>query len=367
MECTGHPPRQAARDLNASACRLADDARHPEDRPRLHLHSMRSDTLDDPVYLPFQLDLDRQRLLLVRLDAQQRADASFLDQRALPAQPQGVWVPLSMLPTANASAHAADYLFHIGHCGSTLLSQLLQSWSALQVLREPLPLRSLAAMPAPDSALLRKLCTLWARPLAPASRTLIKATSSCNALIEPLLGVDPRSRALLLDMPLTAYLATILKSESSLADVRAAASGRAAVLATTTGQMLVVETLTAPQLCASGWLGERVRFAALSAGTMGGRVLRIDFEALLAEPQATLSAIAAHLHLDADGVELATSARAWQRYSKAAAHHYDRQDRQHDLALARRRFAAQIEEGMRWAREFVARHPQLTDAVSPLP
>ena len=56
-----------------------------------------ADIFHDPEYLPFRLDLAGSRVLFVRLDARQRREAAFLDPRALPPQPQGAWLPLSML------------------------------------------------------------------------------------------------------------------------------------------------------------------------------------------------------------------------------------------------------------------------------
>lgn len=326
---------------------------------------MTANPLTDPDYLPFKLDLAGRRLLLLHLTAAQRAEAAFLDERVLPPQPQALWCPLSMLPSAIAQPAPLDFIFHVGHCGSTLLSRLLQTWPALQVLREPLPLRTLAAAERHDDVVLRQLLSLWARPQAPAARTLIKATSTCNGLIAPILDANPHGRAILLDMPLSAYLATILKSEASLADVRAAAAGRLQMLVETTGASLSLASMRPAQVCAMGWLAERIRFGALAAGPFARRVLRVDFEQLLSRPAHVLAAIAAHLQLDPAGIDAALAAPAWRQYSKATAHRYDRQDRDHDLALAWQRCAPQIEEGLQWAEAFVQRHPACAPALPP--
>src|SRR5688572_26505783 len=99
----------------------------------------------NPEFLPFKLDLVARRVLLVRLTATQRREAAFLDERALPAHADGGWMPLdAWLSQVVAPDIQADAIFHIGHCGSTLLSRLLESWPQVQGLREPLPLRTLA-------------------------------------------------------------------------------------------------------------------------------------------------------------------------------------------------------------------------------
>src|SRR5688572_14640957 len=190
--------------------------------PRRPLTLARMTPQTDPEFLPFKLDPVARRVLLVRLTAQQRREAAFLDERALPAGVDGGWLPLEALQL-EAKAPPADAIFHIGHCGSTLLSRLLESWPQLQSLREPLPLRTLAeAWPqlhAPESRLapqeasrlLQALWTAWSRPLGGQARSVIKATSGCNGLLAPLLDAQPAMRAVLLDMPLRPYLATLLK------------------------------------------------------------------------------------------------------------------------------------------------------------
>lgn len=314
--------------------------------------SMSADILHDPGYLPFRLDLEKGRVLFVHLDAQQRRDAAFLDQRALPSQPQGAWAPLSLLPTPDTRHTIADGIFHIGHCGSTLLSRLLDSWPELEGLREPLPLRDLAAAwqgTAPPRELLFALMACWRRPLPPCTRVAIKATSSCNALIEPMLRDGGLRRAILLDMPLEPWLATLLKSEDSVRDALAASEERAGVLH---AHGIAMDDTLAPrdaiEACAMGWLAERQRFEALASGPYASRVLRVDFEDLLASPEATLSRIAAHLELDAAHVPHAMASLAWGRYSKAQQHGYGREDREHDLALARERFGTEIASGVAW-------------------
>lgn len=326
--------------------------------------------LDDPDYLPFKLDLVMRRVLLVRLDSAQRREAAFLDERALSPQVDGGWVTLEQLLSTRSEAAPADAIFHIGHCGSTLLSRLLESWPGVQSLREPLPLRTLAeAWPqrnqaesrlSPDDAgrCLDALWSAWSRPAGGGERVVIKATSSCNALVGPLLEGRPDMRAILLDMPLRPYLATLLKSPDSLRDAAAASADRLCDLRARCGdEGLFLHALSVPQQCAMGWIAERLRFAA-HARACGERVLRVDFEQLLAEPETVLARIARHLGLASEGIAAAMRSPAWGRYSKAQSHGYGREDRAHDLTLAMQRHGADIAQAERWHDAFVQRHPR---------
>ncbi|MFC3814213.1 hypothetical protein [Lysobacter sp. GCM10012299] len=334
--------------------------------------------LDDPGFLPFKLDLVGRRVLFLRLDAAQRREAAFLDDRALPANADGAWVPLDTVLARDAAAvPSADAIFHIGHCGSTLLSRLLDSWPQLQGLREPLPLRTLAEAwpgldelqsrlsPAQAAQLLRALWSRWSQPLPPQTRSVVKATSSCNGLIAPLLQSQPTMRAVLLDMPLRPYLATLLKSPASVHDAASAAGERLRDLHTRgVADGTALHALSLPQQCAMGWLAERVRFSATARGEHAARVLHMDFDALLAQPREQLQRLAEHFDLDAAGLDTATASPAWGRYSKAQAHGYGRDDRAHDLALAMERHGAQIAEGEAWVEAVMRRHPQLADMTT---
>ena len=329
---------------------------------------MSASPLQQPEFLPFKIDLVMRRVLWLRLDAQQRREAAFLDDRAMPADPQGGWMALDALLAAdNANPTPAHAIFHIGHCGSTLLSRLLDSWPELQGLREPLPLRTLAELwpmlGHPQARLSetqapRLIDALWARwsmPLPPMQRNVVKATSSCNGLIAPLLSRQSGMRAILLDMPLRPYLATLLKSPASVLDAANAAGERLAHLQSRgIARDVALHELTLPQQCAMGWWSERLRFEALASGAHAARVLRIDFEALLQHPERELHRIAAHLELDPAHVAIALASPAWGRYSKAQSHGYGRDDRAHDLALAMQRHAGEIAEGEAWLSRFMA-------------
>jgi hypothetical protein len=329
---------------------------------------------DAPDALPYRLDTDRRRVLMLRMSAAARTEAAFLDARGMPVQPEGAWLSFDafLARSAQVSRAQLDWIFHIGHCGSTLLARVLEAWSQVGVLREPLPLRTMATMSAATTeddwqALLRGCSAMWSQPLAPAARVAIKATSSCNALIAPILTFAPGDRAVLLDLPLRAWLATLFKSPDSIRDATASAPARWTELCTHSGVMGSPPLPTADdaELCAMGWLAEQARFGHLAGGSHAEAILRINFEDVMASPAQSLAAIARHFGLVMEGVDAALASPWWSRYSKAGEHVYDDADRRHDLALAQQRFATGIARGERWVDAWIAVHPALTlDAVA---
>ena len=328
----------------------------------------------DVDWLPYRLDVALRRVLWVRMDAAQRERAAFLDDRALPADVEGTWAPLDAWPASMGDA-PCDAIFHIGHCGSTLLSRVLGTWPGVQALREPMALRTLAAQwpgrGAMDAwlsteALDRVFDATWSAlsRTADGGRTLVKATSSCNALIAPLLMRRPTSRVVLLDMPLRAYLATLLKSPGSMGDALAAAPERLLDLrARGHGDDWALHALDPATQCAMGWLAERVRFDALHAAHPT-RVLRVDFHALLADRAGQLARIADFLGLDLSQLDPALRDDAWGRYAKAESHAYDSNAREHDLALSVQRNSEAIGRARAWVDHEVARDPALQRVIA---
>lgn len=330
----------------------------------------------DAQWLPYKLDVVLRRVLWIRMDAASRARAAFLDDRALQADAEGMWAPLDTTPAAGAQTRC-DAIFHIGHCGSTLLSRVLGTWPGMQALREPMVLRTLAQAWQTRGAIEARLSdteldlvfdALWtALARAPdADRTAVKATSGCNALAMPLLTRRSGARVVLLDMPLRPYLATLLKSPASLGDALAAAPERLLDLHARGHGGLALHALEPALQCAMGWLAERVRFDAL-ARSHPTRVLRVDFHALLADRAGQLARIVEFLELDRAHLDAALTSEAWNRYAKAEAHAYTPGDRAHDLALSVQRNGPAIDRAMQWVAARVAADSRLQCAVSDAP
>lgn len=329
----------------------------------------------DPQAFPFKLDLPGQRALVVRLPDSEIRAASFLDERLLGAQSQGGWIPLdALLQSSSLSAPPAPAaIFHIGHCGSTLLSRMLDGLEQVLGLREPLVLRTLAEhaeqLDAPTARLSREqwlhlfhntIGWLQRRGVG-AMRTVVKATSSCNVLIEPWLKADSAATALTLHVDLSTYLLTMLKAESSRQDADTFIAQRLGFLHRALGdESLRLYALDQAQRIALGWFAEMLRFEQL-AQRWPTRLLQLDFADLLADPAQQLLAVARHLQLEADpqSVQRALAAGITGRYSKATEHAYGPADRQADLNAARERFSDEFNGAMRLARGLLERYPLL--------
>ena len=185
-----------------------------------------------PEIFPHQLDLIGDKLLLVELSAAEVSAASFLDQRVIKQTTKGAWVSWQTIVEIfdkAPEAKPASFIFHVGHCGSTLLSRLLQFAKDTQSLREPLPLRTLAQdlADAGDGrsfltreALFERLQVLskmWSRG---ADHTVIKATSICTDLLPCIHSIEPGAKSIFVYNRAETHIATLLAGENAMMDLR---------------------------------------------------------------------------------------------------------------------------------------------------
>jgi hypothetical protein len=335
--------------------------------------------LSDPGLLFYQMDIVQRRALIVRSSEDEIRKASFLDERLGLQGRDGFWLPLDELNALAGSlsddAASPDFIFHIGHCGSTLLSRLLDRSPHVLGLREPLPLRELAAslrdLDSPLSridrstweGLLRTCLALLGRRFAPQQRIVVKATSTCNGLVNPILERCPKSRAVLLYIRLEPYLATMAKAAAGGLDALHAAPARLQYLHDCLDDDSIrLHDLKPPEIVAMNWVAELARFDQLSrASPARERMLMLDFEQLLLNVYRGLGDVCRHLGIaeaDSDSTQ-DPHASVLGAYAKSPAHAYSPTDRDHDLSLSRRKFSTEIELGLRWAERVMGEHDQL--------
>ncbi len=322
----------------------------------------------DPGWLLHQLDVIGDRALFYRATPAVYRGSLFLDERIALREPAQQIVPVPELTARLTGARPrADFIFHVGHCGSTLLSRLLETAAGLLALREPVPLRALAAflrdrahplgLVAPEDypALERTVIALLARRFEADKTTLIKATSDCGVLAERTLEMNPDNRAVCLYLELDEFLATMLRSELRRQETAHFAQSRLADLHLLLGSDEIrIYRLSAGELCAMSWASNLLTLARLKE-RCAGRVLWLDFIALLDDFRAGLTRAAEFLGLDiAPGaLEGALDSGLLSGYSKDPDLRYDRSARDAELADCRRRFAAEIAAGKRWIERLI--------------
>ncbi|HUH95605.1 MAG TPA: hypothetical protein VL742_21000 [Casimicrobiaceae bacterium] len=320
---------------------------------------------ESPDAYPHKIDLVGLVVLFVRLGARAYRSASFLDDRVLGPDSQGIWTAFSGVVDALRSAPPGlpvHFIFHTGHVGSTLVSRLLDETGEVLSLREPLPLRTLAeahdALARVDSLLshadfasmLAVLLRLWGRGYDGTSSVVVKATSSVGRIASALLRLDERSRAIYISLPPEPYLAALLAGANSGVDLRGHGPERMRRLQSRLSVPLPpLHKLSAGEMAAMSWLAESwSRYEALTQ--CSSRIAGVDFDQFLADVEPGIGRILEHFGLPHGAALLSNLGRSpvLTRYSKAPEYAYTPALRAEVLRESRRINGEEIRRGMRW-------------------
>ena len=285
---------------------------------------------------------------LIRMDAAAYRQASFLDDRMLGDALESRLCSLDeVIAAGNTIANRpANWIFHIGHVGSTLISRLVGELAGILSLREPRSLRDLGeADPAERSALALALRNAMARPLAPGQVVVVKATSFVSDHA-PLL-IAPGARALLLFATPRHYIEGILAGENSVNELRALATERDRRLAMR-GIMLTGFAASDAHLAAAAWLCEMSALDVAGDAVAADQLMWADFDALLLDTGGALTRIVAHFGVAATPAEVDAiiSGPLMRRYSKALEFDYSPALRADLLAEAGRTHCADVDAAL---------------------
>jgi hypothetical protein len=310
----------------------------------------------DPSWFPFLLDPAHDQLLLVRKTEAHYRAASFLDKRSVSARDARALVPWKQVASAvdPAARRDAQYIFHIGHSGSTLVSRLLGALDGVLGLREPLLLRTFTEVfgaedwaEAEMAARCDALIALLSRTFRAKQRTLVKAASVTSEIADWL--VPAGSRTLFLWVRPRVYMETILSSDASRHELAVLTPSRIARLAChCPGLSLDLAQMNEAQKAGLAWTCEMTSLARAAGAIGADRALWIDFDEFLAGPAALLSSAAHFLGHDLAGneAEALCSGPLMRRYSKAPEYEYSPDLRRGLLSDAERRFRHDIEDAL---------------------
>ncbi len=302
-----------------------------------------------PSLFPLNVDINTDNVQFVHLSEAEYASASFLDNRMLQPNQRLAWMPWSELqPAAQGLPLDCNFIFHISHAGSTLLSRLLACHPAFFSIREPAILRLFAGGYLPER--LPVYLSLWSRTFHPEQTAVIKATSFVSQIAGELLRAVPNSRGILMYTPARTFLAALL--DGAMCDIDDRAASRIERL----GQRglyceMRLDDLSPGQRVAMSWLCEMLSLAD-AAMHHPDRVMWLDFDNFLRERQFWLGRCFSHFgHSHVDSASLLANS-TMQRYAKRPEVRYDSELRSHLLAQADRKFATEITAGMAWLEHF---------------
>jgi hypothetical protein len=208
----------------------------------------------------------------------------FLDNRISPAAEGTMRVPVQALGGEARPRAVTAWIFHVAHCGSTLLARALDDPDANLVLREPLALRQLAV--SSGRSALPLVAAMVSKRYRPELPTVVKANVPVNFLLPDLVALDPDARAVFLYSGLRDYLLAILRSDNHRGWLRHVTTQ----LETYLGDL---SSVSDAERCAALWLAQMRAYTAAIAEMPNARAL--DAEAFFAAPGPIVKAAADHL------------------------------------------------------------------------
>lgn len=280
------------------------------------MRSNRDEIIRDAAWYLFDLNIELEKFRLLRLNEDFFRATPFLDARILSSESRFVLDDLSNLsnlfPPVNASNSGRIYIFHIGHCGSTLLSRALSLSMDMLPLREPVPLKMLAdllrdlhqatsMLTTDDWRLLAdSMVTAFSRTFRDSQLVAIKASRTCNNLINTFIESQKDIRVLLLHLSLNSYLAVMLARSGISADVRIQAVSRIKDWMNIPGcEQLRLSQLEPIQLIVLAWLTNMYQMQT-AARKLNKNVLCLDFDAFLSGPNSHLEEICQFFGLESE-------------------------------------------------------------------
>jgi hypothetical protein len=332
----------------------------------------------DSVWFPHALDTIFDRVLLVRRTPADLRAASFLDDRSLqPGTERKVvaWAEVAAALPRDARRDA-QYILHISHVGSTLVSRLLGEIPDILSLREPAILRTfhevLTLLGRPECpwapewapARLDTLSALLSRTFHPRQRALIKATSFTSEMAPGL--ISPGSRALLLYATPQRFVAGLLAGEGARSDLHQLAGARLARLSRALGEgPWTLWSLSEGEKAAMSWLCEMVALEEAARQIGPADVRWLDFDVFLDDAAAQLVELASFFGHETGAAEAERICRGplMNRYSKGLEHAYSAQLRNDVLASAAAMHRHEIGAAMAWLEKAARRYPKAAECL----
>lgn len=323
----------------------------------------------------YDYDLNQQTFALMRIEEELYRAASFLDGRIREHDCPTVAYELKhlaqMFPRLGDDRGPMGFIFHVGHCGSTLLSRALAASRRALPFREPKTLRTLSAhqreLDTPLSFMARDhwawlLTTIidsLARRFDPDQVNVVKATSTGNNLIDPILDEGENHTAILLYVTLETYLATMLGKGRQGGDLWTQASTRMKDWIDLAGEPgFSLYQLDPPQLAALSWLTS-MNHMLNARERFGERVKMLDFDALLAQPETHLAEAATFFGLESEADSIVRGfAEVSSAYSKRPEKRYTPGTRAQLLNLTRSEHGGEIRAGLDWTASKIESLPQ---------
>jgi hypothetical protein len=331
-----------------------------------------------PELFPLFLDLASDRITFARLTEEDYVRASFLDNRLEKPKLAG---SLTFRELYNAVAEtdlASDFQFicHISHVGSTLMSRLIGAHPEMFALRQPGILRPLtytyleSTKAAPQwrgkqfNARFLVFLKLWSRTFHHSQHAVIKVPSFVCELAKLMFAQPCKPKAIFIFAAPERHLANILRSQHSVREAHGLATMRLLRLNNRLGTQFSQKLMTTGEIVAMSWASEMTAMME-AAADVREQVLWFNFDEFLATPQPLLSLCFSHLGIaaSADQIDSILNGPDMRRHSKTTTQQYTANDRDNEINESQQKFGDEIQGGLRWLENAASHSRVLKSAI----
>ena len=302
-------------------------------------------TLDDlfssPDHYLHSFDTDAAVFLPMNRAAYHRS--IFLDGRISPAGTTQMRLPVRALVEAMPQASApTGWIFHVAHCGSTLLARALDKLPTNIVLREPAALRQLAF--APDPQRLALVMAMLSKRYRPDTPTIVKANVPVNFLLADLTSFDANAPTIFLYLGLSDFVFATLRNERHRLWLRRLTGQLSAYLGD-------CSRMSDAERTAALWLAQMHAFSTAITSLSNARAL--DGEKFFAAPSHFLGLASNHLGVPMTGQEIdaRVGGALFSNYSKIPDMPFTNETRLAMRAALEPSLARELEQAQRWVEE----------------
>jgi hypothetical protein len=286
---------------------------------------------------------DKEFAVFLPMDRAAYHRSIFLDGRISPADSTPTAVPIHPLVKAIPPSSAqTGWIFHVAHCGSTLLARALDQVATNLILREPAGLRQLAFAPDPERlALMMAMVSKRYRPDLP---TIVKANVPVNFLLTDLTAFDTGAPTIFLYLQLRDFVLATLRNDRHRLWLRRLTDQLSARLGD-------CSRMSDAERTAALWLAQMNAFSTAITSLANARTL--DGEAFFAAPSHFLGLAAAHLRVPTTPQEIEARVRGplFETYSKIPEMPFTNEMRLEMRAALEPELAPELEDARRWVED----------------
>ena len=311
----------------------------------------------------YPLDFEPGHLNLVPMTRDTYRRSIFTDRgRIVTAASHGWRIPIGTMLDQYESRErpwrTVFFIYHIAHCGSTLLARAMDLDDRTLVIREPFALRQLAADAAAagrpaDSVYwrrcLRLTMALLGRRFDPHQTVIVKANVPVNFILDPLLALDPDCAGVALYSGFEAYLLSVLKTPAHRRWVVNVSRQLAGGIHATAGLDDVdVGALEPARAAACLWLAQisRLRAAVAAHEDLRGLDCRVLFDRP-AEVLESAMRLAGSSLTRSEATAIADG-ELFRRHAKDPGREFDREARERELAALAAQYEGEVEAARDW-------------------